>query len=190
MATEGNICIGDKTKLYALCTSNSLNKEYVTITIEYDYFFDIIFKNTSLPKVLVKLICKWINDEVILEFTDLYDDKCPYCEKKLSIQTIENTYINCVETKFEFKLFFCAGYFATKEMCYIRCNDNIIKYIDSIPPDFVNERSLYEKTVESNFKNTNRTYPFLKIVNYNVWIIICKIVHTLHNNVKQIIKKN
>jgi len=185
-----HICIDEenKKKLHTLCNFNKLCSDTITVQCNYD-FSDILLENTPLPKVLVELICKWINDEIIFAIWNSYSTY----EKYIRLQT-ESAYINYNSVKIEFLLMVKHAFFNDQLYNMIFC-DNILKISRPIKLDEKQTKTKYmynkTKTATENFKKikniciTPDDKSFI-IVNQDLWKMVCNVVYVLQHNIEKI----
>jgi len=69
----------------------------IILKCKYYMYPNIIFDNTPLPKVLVNLICKWIDDEIIFDIS--------VCEHSSVLVHSNEACINFVDIHINFKIF-------------------------------------------------------------------------------------
>jgi len=149
-----------------------------TVTLKYKYsdYNDIIFDNTTLPKVLIDLICLWIDDEITLQIIVNYDD----C---IDVKSL-NTCINFVNIQFEFSIFQKYEIY-NRQFC-----ENIVTYNREIGTI---QKSMYIGCIINNIKITEKcnTYVIdsglkLSIVNRELFLTICNLTSTIKNFINQL----
>jgi len=157
----------------------------IILKCKYPAYHDIILNCTSLPTVLIDLICVWIDDEITL--------KIQFNDMGFTYITFENTYINLINTQTEFAL----SYDNVYDIYF--CNNILVLICDSKIDDFYKDiyaRSIYTDIVSLGEKNTrdiNIFYHYgepvyIKIVNYNLLLTVCNLIHTIRKFVSQLQK--
>jgi len=166
----------------------------------------ILITYTSLPKVLVNLICEWIMIEDILMHIERLDDYS--IQDQITCLLVQSpACINFINVQFSF-LIAINDILGTSKIDQLDVSKNIVfcemKYGGLIHYMSSYDRSLiivklYEHTIKSlkkfeKIKNiavcTNYAYKtvYLTIINYELWLIVCNIVYEFHRTVKNALK--
>jgi len=168
---ENKICKIYKTKL----------SDEITLKCEYQEYLNIIYENTSLPKELIKLICVWIDDEIILQINMEGPRWLKVASKNSCINFVDMqlSFSSCGDTTYD--MYFCNN---------ILLFDESINYIEN----YVYTRMIYQHTIgtvvgNGLIKNEDNTYAIhfgrcdrlIKIVNNDLLIIVCDIVRNVEN---------
>jgi len=139
------ICFNDDYK-------DAIKKVYITgkedriiLKCKYYTYPDIIFNNTRLPKVLVDLICKWIDDEIIFKITGCSKDDSVYIQS-------DSACINCVDININFRVSAKALLFDQRfdKLYNIHLCKNIIMLNNGYVHDpYTQTRSILHKIIET-----------------------------------------
>jgi len=182
----------NKNKLYALCNTNISYSDEIIVKCVYDFYSNSLLDNTPLPKVLVELICVWINDEVVVLVNNCITDYLKLYTKNDACISFCN-----VRIKFCSVVKYISTFFLEKGLYDMEFSDNILQINNSIRE--LSERQdeaykIYAKTVHETKKFTNTDVVVVpdrksfKIVNHELWLIACNIIYVLQDNIEKMTK--
>jgi len=171
----------NKNKFVELC---KIGYGKINMTCNYNFYSDSLLNFTPLPKVLIDLICVWINDEIVIWLYG-YED---YFRIRTCITTCINFYdvdIDCC-LLFKYNPEFC---FEEGPYDMYFCN-NILqtgngKYPTTKQYDEI--KKTYLRTVHGTKKFTDigaivePNHDELEIVNYELWLIACNIIYVVQD---------
>jgi len=138
----------------------------------YPAYHDIILNCTSLPTVLIDLICIWIDDEITL-----------LVNFKSEITTeiaLEGTCINFVNTQANFALFNHGYYnmhFCDNILLFSRSLDKYEEYFYAYSIYFYATHEILKD--EYTFYRSNYLPISVKIINHNLLLTVCDLIHTI-----------
>jgi len=176
----------NKNELKQIYQSETSSGSIIKINCEYKFYYKIIFDNTSLPEIIIKLICLWIHDEVELEVFRTEDLWIPVYEKHFSIESIDPIYINFHKIHTENILI--VDNFTEEYQYNIYFSESVLQFKDKmLTTSEQNEimESIYETTIDAmkEFKKIDNNM----IINadYDLWLIMCNIINILICTINQ-----
>ena len=171
--------------------------EKLTIKCKYYIFLNTLLKYTSLPTVIVNVICDYIDDEI----TFIFDLFRYVTADKIYLQSVDaninftNVYVH-LEAIVNKQTFKCLTNYT-----YLLVSENILKCQDSVTTK-VKENHTYnilerimddcmksEKTPKYIVSHIGDERVYFEMINYEIMLIICNIIYTILDTYKQCSKQ-
>ena len=195
----------NKNKIRTMYDNNTFDIK-VTIKCKYFAYPDKILNHTPIPKVIVNLICEYIDDEITFNSTSLHLRTSKVKSESIVLESIDaninftnvNIYLNIIE---EFQGIIDFNKCENLRWQLLKISENVLICQDSkshynisnhtynIFKIITNKHIALTKLPKSINSLMDNIILHFEIVNYEIMLIICNIIYTLLDTYKQCSKQ-